>query len=71
MPCYISENVPKTAAITSNVKQFNIANGAKWWAENILKAENNRVFEENEIIDAGFDIGHTIKQLETLYTRNI
>ena len=68
LPCYISENVPKSAMVTSNVRQFDLSNGAQWWADSILKENNNRVDEVEMIRSAGFDIDSTVRQLERIYT---
>ena len=68
LPCYISENVPKSAMVTSNVRQFDLSNGAQWWADSILKENNNRVDEVEMIKSAGFDIDSTVRQLERIYT---
>ena len=70
LPCYISENVPKTAIITSNVSQYNISKGAEWWAKNILNKKNQRVNETRKIVEAAYDIRQTVHLLESIYTRN-
>ena len=67
LPCYVSENVPKAAVITTNVFQYNISQGAEHWAESILSNSNTRVNEICKIIEAGYDINSTVKFLENVY----
>ncbi len=69
LPCYISENIPQTAAITSNIRQYSIIKGAKWWAEMILKEKNIRVNETDKIRKAGYDICYSVSQLEDIYKK--
>lgn len=68
LPCYISENVPRTAMITSNVCQYRIDDGAEQWAKNILDNAYKRVDEIEKIKAAHFDILDSVRQLEKIYT---
>lgn len=70
LPCYVSENVPQTAVLTSNVYRFSTLKGARWWAREILSKVNKRVDETNKIVQAGYDITCTVQQLENIYVRN-
>lgn len=70
LPCYISEKVPKTAIILSNVHQYDITAGPKWWAKCILNENNDRVNEIDRIRKSGYNIADSVHQLEKLYLKN-
>lgn len=67
LPCYISENIPKSVVITTNIQQYNVALGAECWAKKILERDNSRIDEVFKIRDAGFDIVQSVLQLEEIY----
>lgn len=70
LPCYISENVPSAAIITDNVRQYNVEEGAKWWAKMILDENNTRVDQIKKLEQSNWNISYTISQLEVIYTKN-
>lgn len=67
LPCYISENIPKAAVLTSNVFRLNISDGPDCWAERVLTQKTERVEETDRIIRAGYDIQDSVSRLEQIY----
>ena len=68
LPCCVSANVPRDAAITDLVDYLPLENGAEKWAEIVLeKAGKPRVDMRNEIQAAGFDVASTANWLEKYY----
>ncbi len=70
LSCYISEKVPETVCVTSNIHRLNIQDGSKKWANSIINNDNSRVTEEKNIQDAGYSILNTIRQIEQIYIKN-
>ena len=68
LPCYVSEKVPQTAIITSNVCKYNLSDGAEQWAIRMLNNPNKRVNEVEKIKQANFDILDSVRQLESIYS---
>lgn len=68
LPCCVSANVPKDAAITDLVEFLPLEDGSKKWAEAALqRAREPRHNMLNEIQNAGFDVSSTAKWLENFY----
>ena len=66
---YISDKVPEQATITSNVRKLELNKGPKYWATEIIEDQNIRINESSLIENAGYDILHSVKQLEEIYQR--
>lgn len=69
LPCFFSSTIPDEAVVTSNVWKYSLDDGAKKWKDNILKVmqEYQRKDTYNDIVNAGFDVVHTAKQMEEFY----
>lgn len=68
LPCYISENVPKSTLLTSNCMQLQTTQGAKYWAQTILDT-HKRIDEIEKIHESVYDISNTVKQMEKVYLK--
>ena len=68
LPCYISENVPKSTFLTSNCMQLQTTQGAKYWAQTILDT-HKRIDEIEKIHESVYDISNTVKQMEKVYLK--
>lgn len=70
LPCCISTNVPKEAAITDLVEFIPLENGASNWAEHVLQRANAPRRDMGRIMEqAGFDVSATSKWLENFYMK--
>ena len=68
LPCVISDKVPLECKITDEVEQIPLSDGAKVWAERIMKYKDSiRHDTYNEIAAAGFDVKSNAKWLEEFY----
>lgn len=68
--CVISDRVPADADMKlSLVKQVELEKGASYWAEVILrrKYENHKKIYRQDVIQAGYDIVETAKNIEYFY----
>lgn len=76
LPALISNTISREIDITNNIKRIDISNAPKQYAELALK----NVYESNisnrkeaylKVEKAGYDIGHTVKMLEEIYTSGV
>lgn len=69
LKCICSENIPKEAILSENVKIMKLNVGCKIWAENISKIDMDydRKDMYDVIADAGYDIFEASKSLISLY----
>lgn len=68
LPCVISDKVPLECKITDEVEQIPLSDGARVWAERIMKYKDSiRRDTYSEIAAAGFDIKSNAKWLEEFY----
>ncbi len=70
LPCYVSENVPKSTLVTSNSMQLHTSLGAKKWAQTILET-HRRTNEADKVIASGYDISTTVDQLRKIYRKSV
>lgn len=73
LPCVISDNVPSECIITEGlVTKCSLNDSDDVWANYILKSINKqRRDTRNEIINAGFDIKESAKNLEKFYYKKL
>ncbi len=67
LPCFASENVPRTAKCTGIVKFLPLDNGAEKWAEDILKLNLNNVREKDISLFEMYNIECQRVILENIY----
>lgn len=69
LPCIVSDAIPQEAFVTDLVESISLNESAEKWAEEINKFyySNIRRNTSKEIIEAGYDIQKTAKELEELY----
>lgn len=71
LPCILSDTIDNETAITSNVEFHSLNAPISEWTNAILnKKDFRRVDTTSEIVDAGYDVMHNIKNLIDLYTTN-
>lgn len=66
LPCIVADTVSKEVAMNENVHIISLDGNENEWVEMILSSEE-RVKEQNKIIDAGFDITDTAIKLLRFY----
>lgn len=73
LPCVISDNVPSECIITEGlVTKCSLNDSDDVWANYILKSVNKqRRDTRNEIINAGFDVKESAKNLEKFYYKKL
>lgn len=70
LPCVVSANVPREAAITDSVRFLALDCGADTWAETVFgEAASPRRHVLDQLKAAGYDIAETAKWLEKYYLR--
>ena len=68
LKCFLSDTITKEVDLTGNVEFISLDKSAKYWAENILKYKKyDRKDSYKEVVNAGYDINSTIKELEEKY----
>lgn len=69
LKCICSENIPREAILSENIKVINLNAGCKIWAKNIVKINEN--YERRDMYDAianaGYDIFESSESLINLY----
>lgn len=69
LPCYVSDTVPREAALTGLVGFKSLGNSAEQWSNWILEhPQTVRRSMKKEIREAGYDIDASAKKLEQYYT---
>ena len=69
LQCFISDNVTKEVAITSNAHYLSIDLGEETWVKKIINTKIQRNYEYENIVEAGFDISVSCEWLEELYLK--
>lgn len=70
LPCFFSSNISEQIKITDNVKVLSLQDSIKKWAECILeirKKISNREKYAKEIMEKGYSIQGTVRELEKVY----
>ena len=73
LPCLISDRVPIECRKTELVHQFELSNGASFWADMAIKeaVETVRRNTYDDIKASGFDAKENVKQLENFYEMQV
>ncbi|MDR2655990.1 MAG: glycosyltransferase family 1 protein [Oscillospiraceae bacterium] len=71
LPCFVSTEVPKKAAVSAMVRFLPLVNGPAFWSNAILKADLRRRNLLPKIKAAGYDIGMAAKKLEEFYIKSV
>jgi glycosyltransferase involved in cell wall biosynthesis len=71
--CFFSDEVTPEVKVTNFVQFISLKNNASYWSEQILKYSNGyKRYDKSEIlIQAGYDIKNTAKQLEDFYLNSL
>ncbi len=70
LPCIMSDNVPKLAAVSENVRSIKTDNATEW-AEVIRRYKNAERCSGSECVKrAGFDIKNTAENVRNIYLEN-
>ena len=69
LPVYYASTITNEVMINRNVCAINLSESAKQWAETIINTNAQRIYTQDDILDAGFDINTTISYLESVYTQ--
>jgi len=77
LPCFFSSSVSKEIAITEDVNFLDINEAPIKWANTIIEytrlnlRNKNRELSSQMIIDNGYDISETVKEIESVYLKYI
>ena len=70
LKCFLSDTITKEVNLTGNVEFISLNQSADYWANYILKYKNYEYDRKNnyqKVVDAGYDIESTIKEIEEKY----
>lgn len=68
LKCFLSDTITREVDLTGNVEFVSLDKSAEYWADKILEYKNyERKNSYKAIVDAGYDIDYTIKELEEKY----
>lgn len=69
LSCICSENIPLEAEVTEHVKVLYLSEPASKWARSIQKNDGNREWDNEVIINAGYDIAYNAIYLSDFYRK--
>ncbi len=70
LKCFASTAVPQDANITDLLNYIRLEKSPEYWAEEILKSiPYERINTNSDIVNSGFDIAETAKELEAFYLK--
>lgn len=69
--CFLSDTVPEEVKITNDVEYLSLEDSPRYWADEILKINKNRVRinRQQEFNHKKFDINSTVREIEKILTR--
>lgn len=73
IPCVISDTISDEILVTDLVHRKSLKSEAREWAEEIINLDNGyeRKDRYQEIVDAGFDMNHSVQELQNFYLNSI
>jgi len=73
LPCLISDAITSEVCLTRLVHKISLNKSPKEWVKEIMKYKDisNRESKYDELLNSGYDIKHTSKFLEDIYSKDI
>ena len=73
LPVLASDNIPQETNITKNIKYLNLDEGVEKWSAAIRQTINDfqRTDVYDIIVESGYDIGQSAKELENFYIKKV